>query len=515
MEWLKKFDSLSMEAKLYSGTSNSRLQTNFGAFISILSYITILASIIYFFYSFLQYDKPFIVQNDIIEDQPVWPNFNQIPFMVRLSDDKSVPYIAPESIYSVSGLWITTQETNGSLAQIYENISFKRCNLSDTMSYANLFQSMGSMDSFFCPIFNRNVNMTGYYGGVQAYSYFIVFMRQCNTKNSSAGCLPQADIDNFLDHSISYVDFMTVDNYPSQYNPDPKTSAIYTLRESASNSLQARLWLGLHHVDYFTDMGFIFEDLQVTNFHMIEYYKQTLTLASIDKLKSGGTSMILLSMYNHKVKTVYHRSYKKFQELLAQLGGIVKAISVISEFLFFSYGRNSVFLKLINSIIHITKTPQFFDFKAKVDLLEVSTSKINNFMSNNSKFEINKSFTIRAKNHELRERLKLGFINSLIPLQVNCSKNKNVRLAKTSLEYVYQNLTVDNILQTSYELGKLKLMLLTKDEQDAFNYLYSSKKVDEHKLEEVTKALRSIFEERSSLRDYLQGELRANKLSIV
>lgn len=516
MNWFKKFDSLSMEAKLYSGSSNNRLQTNFGAFLSILSYITIMASFVYFFYSFLQYDKPFIVQKDVVEDAPIWYNFNQIPFMIRLT--ARFPYSQAEKIYSISGNWITTSEVNGTWVQSLDNnIAFNRCNLSNAMSYIDLFKNVGSIDSYFCPIFSSNVDMKGYYGGVKEYSYFIAFIRQCNTTDPFANCLAQTEIDNYLDHSISYVEFLTVDNIPSQYDPDPKIPTIYSLREAASNSLQLRLWLGLHHVDYYTDYGLIFEDLTLTTFHLIEYYKQTLTLASKDKLKSGATSMILLSIYNHKVKTIYYRTYKKFQELLAQLGGIFKAISLIAELLFFTYGRNTVYLNLINSIIHITKFHQAFDIfevkPAESGLLENSNFKLNNFFSNQSKDEMSKfSLNFVSKNKVLREKLKVGLIQSFIPLDINCSKSKNIRLIKMSLDFIYKNLTTNNLLQANYELKKLKQMLLSKEEQEIFHYLYSSNQIEESRVDDVAKALKSIFEQKSDLMGFLKHELCSNQI---
>lgn len=511
MNWLKVFDGISMKTKLYSGANNDRLQTNFGGFMSILCYSTILSAIVYFYYRFLQYDSPFIVQNDIIEDYPIWKNFNEIPFMVRMSDDKSVPYSQADKLYYVTGLWIQTQETNGSLVQVYETINFKKCNMSDTMSYSFLFNQTGLIDSYYCPIFNKNVDMYGYYGGITDYSFFIVFIRQCNSQNPASNCLLQPDINNLVEGSTSYVDLLTVDNYPAQYSTDPKTAAIYSLRENISNTIQTRLWLGLHHVDYYTDFGLIFEELQSTSFHMIEYYKQTLMLPSVDKLRTGVAAMGLISIYNHKFKTIYNRSYKKFQELLAQLGGIIKAISIIAELIFFPYGSNSVYLKLVNSIIHITRSQESLEADTRDDQFNLTTCKLNNFVPTQAKPEDVSRNLLITKNRQLRKGVKLGFIDSIVPIEINCTTRKDVKLFKASLNYLFKNLTIDNLLQTNYELNKLKLMLLSQDEQIAFKYLWSSEMFEESKLMDLEIALKSVLNHKSLLKGFLQSEIKSTQ----
>lgn len=122
--------------------------------------------------------------------------------------------------------------------------------------------------------------------------------------------------------------------------------------------------------DLVTDKGFIFEDTYTDSSYSYDYSDSDDADPSSDSLMD-----INLMVANHKL--IYRRKYIKIQTILANLGGLFKALSLAFYFLSFFFSIVKMNLKIVNKI---------FDFEIESNIknqkLVINKHRINNKLYN-------------------------------------------------------------------------------------------------------------------------------------
>ena len=523
MKFLKRIDNISTKTTLYGNNNSDRLQTHFGGILTIISYSSVIAAIFYFFIRFLHYDKPFIVMNEEKERFIEFPLYNKMPFMMRVSDEKGGVIPNQDKLFSFLYLWITADyDEKGNLVQTYNPIPMIQCNQTHIKGYENAFEA-NKISDFFCPNFEKDVSLDGYYGSDSPYSFSISLIYQCvnSTQNT---CYPQDEIDNKLTNI--YMDYIVGDNIPSSYTSNPINKMVFSSRLSITNSNFIRVWLGFHHIDYISDFGLIFEEKNNIFFHSIEFYKQDLSLYSKSTFETGQMPFAAISIQNHTYKTTYNRSYMKFQDLLANLGGILKAIILITEIIYFIFGTRLSELLLMNRVSHLIRFNLFDDstefnlfnsslnmpskkvgsneesnmqtiFKKMNDITtsdnNYKTSNLspslmkNNFVNKKAIGEDNNKSSIRIPYNlslnkiresaiKMRKNFEIDFIYKIFPFKLSCGfcmNNKDYKVFNLALQKLNETVTPETIITSKIELDHLKMIILSCEELALFNFLYS------------------------------------------
>ena len=99
-------------------------------------------------------------------------------------------------------------------------------------------------------------------------------------------------------------------------------------------------------VNFFSDWEFVFEDIEkFTYFNSLSTYIET----SIGTREIGDFSAVRIIVADKKIN--FYRKYTKFQELTAQIGGILKFIFIIAEFINNYYSSKCFLIELYNKNI--------------------------------------------------------------------------------------------------------------------------------------------------------------------
>ena len=296
---------------------------------------------------------------------------------------------------------------------------------------------------------------------------------------------------------------MMLDFIVTQTNK-PNTPIIYSDRVACSNGSQRRIWLGLKSIIYNTDFGIIFEDKDTVSFFQLMQYRIDFNVRTAKELNSGFTPFLAISIQNDKITTLYSRSYMKIQDLLANLGGLTKAIFIIAELLMYLFGSKIPMLKIINAIPQLSIFKNEYhslvlnnmhkkedNDKSNIDDLVLnlnkkvnvdgSTIKINNLPQSNKIKQEKLSFSYKNVslnniNKKLKFKLKLSFLERYLICYSGNSKNSKL-FEKGSL-LIYSMLNIRNVVSNLIQFQFLKEAVLPEHELEVFDCLFSNKNLN-------------------------------------
>lgn len=506
MKFIQQIDLLSPKVTIYGKDGDSRLKTKLGGFLTILSYMTIFAAICYFMQKFFNYDKPFIVMNEQPMKNLTYYNLNNLPIGLRLSDEWGTPYPDAKKLYHAKFIWMVALEENNFI-QEYHYVDMVPCEYDKHISdeYKDVFKNFHNLPTFYCVDYPKVYDMQNFYGGTIDYSFAGWLIYQCNTTDAEAnGCYEQDHIDKTL--NLAYLDYFTADYSISSYDLDPISPKMISGRTQTSNFAYMRVWLGMHQGEYTTDLGAVFEDKSSVPYHTIELYKEDFKFIDKKMVNDSSFYFIFISMHNHTSKTFYSRSYMKFQELLASLGGIIKGILIISEVLFHVFASKITNLFLIDEIpkyyklgyLHGNNLPNSSTIQnlsqtntkmAKTHTKDNDKSNVsnpsgsalyseisrvgvikNNFVAPESKDPIDE-IKLELAARKLGRRLIIGKWEKMTPL-TNC-KSKEMIAYNKGIKIVHKTLSVHNLIKSLIELEELKSFIFNNEERHTFDFMFS------------------------------------------
>lgn len=186
--------------------------------------------------------------------------------------------------------------------------------------------------------------------------YFEVGGTRCrNSSNNPVICLPNDEIDKLLQWSNYRIHFF--DNYFDIMNyEEPVVKYIMEIRGAASESTTASNYINFVNVDLLTHDGLIFD-----NTKQISSYKFLDRVEIVSKiLKEEEREMIFffrLEGQNHP--TLYDRTYSTLQEILANIGGLVKILFLMAQIVNNIYNsyviRRDLFWKVFRHLVDFKK----------------------------------------------------------------------------------------------------------------------------------------------------------------
>lgn len=101
----------------------------------------------------------------------------------------------------------------------------------------------------------------------------------------------------------------------------------------------------MHQGLYTTDVGLLFQHDQSEQFYSIDTYKEEFRQINKGLVDTGELFFAIISFQNHPFITYYLRSYMKFQDMIANIGGILKGIILIASSINYIFGRKLSNLK--------------------------------------------------------------------------------------------------------------------------------------------------------------------------
>jgi hypothetical protein len=176
-----------------------------------------------------------------------------------------------------------------------------------------------------------SVNMTlyGKWGDTKnGNSHLDVRIFKCDNKTVTGGkpCYDDATLNKYLANAYTTIQYVDFDIEPKNYT-NPFTPIYQSEMLQFGTGLYKTFYSIRTNTQIRTDEGFVFEDFrQITS----SSYARTETVVT-DKAEDPSFGIAQYIVYHNKRVEIYSRSYTKIQQLLANIGGVVKAILLVAH----------------------------------------------------------------------------------------------------------------------------------------------------------------------------------------
>lgn len=355
MKHLSQFDLFSYDYSLNDSDGNRMNKNIIGGILTMMCSVTVFAGIVFFSLQFLNRLSFSILTSSSISNNFTVVNYTKFPFMVRIKQSSVPPFDDPEKIVAMSIFKysaLTDEEIKNSLLTkvVYNG---RRCNINDTNLFHSEYQSMFSAyedtSTFLCTDYGGQLHdLIGTYGALYPNQYFTVNISPCvNQTNSHIVCESPEKIRAILNEAR--VDIRTLNYKINNYMMQPEEAIVDNFKYDASYSLNRRIWFNYKSINYTTDVGYIFEDVNISKFFMIDRITIEVNLSDLTMTAAAGAFLRITST-NLNENITYIRAYLKVQNLLANLGGLIKGVTIIANIICLYLTRDMMIFKFLKEV---------------------------------------------------------------------------------------------------------------------------------------------------------------------
>lgn len=398
--FLSELDLISPKITLYY-KNQTRHHTIFSGVLTLIAYGMSIAFSIYFFIEFVKKDNPSsFLFNKYIEDVGLFPLNSSSMFHFISFSNKDVDFNAVTIIGVSESASLLQGESNTTNLKQMIHWLYEKCELDDIKGIENLIINKTKFLNGACIRKIWDIKEQKYYtkGEKNFFHPYLkkgashsenvkygVIIEKCrqDIPETNHKCLEEKKIEEFYLYQgieINIIDNeIDVSNYSS-----PVKKFIYTITNGMFNDTFTQNHLNYNPALVRTHSGFFFDSLKEEVSYA--YYKN-------EKITTlTGKSRILCAFYfwmQNRLQ-IYDRSYRKIQDILAKIGGV---INVIFSFSF-----------LINSFFH--------DFNLMNDTRKLYNNNLIEKFNESKKVREEKSIPLILNGHERTKRYSLIIRNS-------------------------------------------------------------------------------------------------------
>ena len=396
----------------------------FGALISIVVCSIIFGFFCIFLNQIIKHNKPHIVHNEFIDDNPAPYVLNNNNFVFTLSlQYPNYTNFVNEKIYTIKAKKVTYVYNEAKEYKTVEtDINVYKCSNFNFSLIPEYFKSL-NIENLYCLDLN-GVFLQGEYGKNNWQTINVYFYKCLNTTENNNTC----DLDEDIEKTLmgGYIDLFITD-FKVNTNDFSNPIKIYgkNLFGSISISHYSDYWLYLKRKEVITDLGLIFTDYKKET--CLTFDKMTETQYITEENFNFLTLIIRISTNREEVM----RTYLKLYEAAANVGGVVKIMFSIGE--------------AINYLVKVTLYKnyllQFFNldiFLGKKSKKKKVASSFIRKVSENLEIENNEKILQNLQNNQRN--------NSKI---VNTNNKINNVILQTSTELLKNN-NVSTIVKNNY-----------------------------------------------------------------
>lgn len=351
---LKQMDSIGIQVSLnYKG--NSRLKTRTGGILTCLLYLLFVGGFLYFGTNMYLKRNPNVIQSSEYFDNPPRIDISpqNFPFMLAVDDPtNNLDFFKDSTIYNLKAYLFRQNRTidaNGSIKLKSERIPLDlvSCNLTYHFEgMENEFSNL-NLNNAYCIAPNSTIYLKGDFINNE-WSMLQFYLYQCSNSTSNNTCKSKEIIDSKL--KATYIDFeyRLYYNTPKEYK-EPMNKVKQQYFTSMSNYLGKQVNIYLKKINYTTDTGFLTK---------MPYTKEYVQVDSIREFINNPSPTENNQIFSINIRLasngdITERTYMKIQNVLANVGGLFKTITlffiIITQVLF----KNYFYVKLINENYNI------------------------------------------------------------------------------------------------------------------------------------------------------------------
>ncbi|EAR82625.1 zinc knuckle protein, putative (macronuclear) [Tetrahymena thermophila SB210] len=327
-------------------------KTIFGAFISAVIFILIMLQTYYSGQELITRNNPQVITSEQYVRNPERMVFDNVQQVVMMGfNTPSSQYISNSSIIQVSATLSTVTKVLNQTTQQYDAVTtaiplrIRPCTINDVkVEKLQDFFSKLPLSNLFCFDDNQQIYVEGDYSG-DFYSRVDVSFNQCvnSTKPGSVICQPQKQIDKVLSN-VSFLVYM-IDKILDPNNfEQPFDYQGFNIQAQATNQ-QSQAYTAYFENYYIeSDVGLIQKNIKKT-----KDFKFVGTDTTI--IYNNPSLVIKFSMRPYKNKQqLIQRWYMKLTDLIVQVGGVLKFLTVAGFILCHPYAKLNLTKDVINSV---------------------------------------------------------------------------------------------------------------------------------------------------------------------
>lgn len=484
---------------------NKYYSTLYGFTVTIFCIICFIATFIYFFIDMFNRNNFTIVTSTVNPEKPLSINFTSEKFYLGLGIQDPITYdfILDESIYWVEAVYKKASRlSNGSLKWEEEPVEIEECQLEKfPYKYKDLFKKR-SVKNLYC-IKNLSYNIEGTFLH-DVYSFLLFNFYQCkNTTLNGNKCKSNEIIDYYLNGTFAAIEFTDVSIDPTNYDT-PDIPMIGEGYSTVSNKFFREMHVFFKLISIKKDHGFIFSNYDIKEYIQLDYVKDMITIVPKEEFCSITVKI------SNRVDTSQLK-YVKFQTTIANIGGILKIISIAGTAITFFYCRNKYEIDLINSIFFIKKEDKVSKIKFNIKKNYVHTespstqkksAQFHHSFSDNNRSKIiissrmggnnisSINLNLNIDNEDKKEKNSIIYYNSnniKNQVYINLSahqlffsaicfkmflKKEKIKLYYKAVCSISERLDIINYIKNSINFNRLLKLLLTNEQYSIFNLVY-------------------------------------------
>jgi hypothetical protein len=482
---LKLTDIFGVEPKLLYNNS-SKHTTVLGGILSILVGITFALGFYAFGKEIFLKELPTTIFSNEYRTSPERFNLTQdkFNFFIGVQNTNVEYYIDPSIINVKVALekYTKVKSANGDVSFKFDSVKFdtEPCDLERHFGNLGYLFKDQPLNKLLCvdPKAYKQMFIEGTFGQ-DTYNYIQVQLSACenSTIPGSPICKSEENIKKALGGG-----FFVLNLIDTIYNPKNYSSVNeYILRDyftTMSSNYFKEFTFFYRNVDYVTDRGFLIEDEVTDKFLSLENSRELIDLRISPKI------FLVANIRLSNFKDKHLRRYVKIQEVVAQIGGLIKGIILFIHILFSAYAKTEYYLELANSLYffspessnnkifdqEITRKNIFDSNKSCIRMLHSKTLEPNITTNNFVEPQENK-FTKVGKILNENKNLKISssFVKTLKIIMPINTKSQNVMFARNVIKSIKSNNNIKNLLRLFDDFSQFKNFLLNEDQKKLFD----------------------------------------------
>jgi hypothetical protein len=364
---------------------NPSIKTSFGACISILASIVILVCSSYYIYMLFSRTSYNIIKGEDYFKNPL-KNWSNPEFSLMLLDKLMNDIPEKERIYGITGQYWCNKpklQSDGSYKQEIEilPIELEKCSINKNfINDTDLWRDQKLINDSYCIVPGQNISSYKLFGE-NDYCGLVFWIHKCKNTTINQNCQSDDYITRTLQNTFVFTRFRDY-YFDHDLLVDNGKPYVYSDLQQASISAYKRSWYLFRNVDYQTDDGFFLSEYKTSEYTNLATIREATDLRTTPTVE-GSFMVVSLNMFQLKQKII--KKYYKAQDMISDLGGILKGVLLLSNLLSFYFTEKSYYNELINSNIHSFEDDEFFhekNFNEKLYHKDSSKFHFNNFNSN-------------------------------------------------------------------------------------------------------------------------------------
>lgn len=500
--FLKAIDFLGIQTNLYTFSQKS-YKTTTGGLLSLLSVIAMVIISGYFVVQTFTRKNISIMSSEDFNSQP-FHNLSLSPVFFTIADSWGVPInntgFSTYNVVPLYGIFNKTKEI-----VIYRQLKIVNCETFDKQ-ILDVF-NLKVISYGICVDPSENVTIFGKFGSQESFSFLNFLINKCVNFTGGPICKSNEEINYYMERAYAQVYNL---DYFIDHNNFTTPAKLYGNANTIPISATVNKFItySLKNAEYDTDEGLVFQDIKKHNFTTLDKITESVDLKKNSDFQ-GNFAYLMITMSS--VKTNYSRRYLKLQNLLADIGGMVKGVMLIAALLETYLIEKFYWIALANFLFNsedkemkeIIKTGYVNEVKSIYKQLNINAQSMASegshvrilnrvsikpkvgpvIASYKSLFDLNSKNKEEIQDHQLKSSKKIEIIkHKVAKIELKdflCNKYTNPRSKTFKIidlveKYVSRKNSIEYIINKLNEIDKLKVILFDEVELSAFKFIKNS-----------------------------------------